>query len=80
MSRVFISYRRDDSQEVTGRLHDHLVARFGKETVFKDVDSIPLGADFRHATKQAIESSDVLLVVIGPQWLDAKDKNGNRKL
>jgi hypothetical protein len=73
MSTVFISYRRDDSQDVTGRLHDHLVTRFGREIVFKDVDAISLGADFRDAIKQAIDSSDVLLAVIGPNWFDAKD-------
>lgn len=42
---IFISYRRDGSISETGRIYDRLVTAFGKEHVFKDVDSIPLGID-----------------------------------
>jgi hypothetical protein len=44
---IFISYRRDDSADVTGRIYDRLVQESGKKKVFKDVDSIPLGIDFK---------------------------------
>jgi hypothetical protein len=44
---IFISYRRDDSVDITGRIYDRLVQHFSRDTVFKDVDSIPLGIDFR---------------------------------
>jgi hypothetical protein len=44
---IFVSYRRHDSADVTGRIYDRLVQRFDKAQVFKDVDSIPLGVDFR---------------------------------
>ena len=44
---IFISYRRNDSADVTGRIYDRLVYGFGKETIFKDVDSIPFGVNFR---------------------------------
>ena len=47
MPRVFISYRRSDSVTITGRIYDHLVHAFGDDSVFKDVDDIPLGVDFR---------------------------------
>jgi hypothetical protein len=47
MQALFISYRRSDSEAYTGRLYDRLTLQFGKDTVFKDVDSIPLGTDFR---------------------------------
>src|SRR5262245_6651264 len=40
---VFISYRRQDSADITGRICDRLVERIGSEAVYKDVDSIPLG-------------------------------------
>jgi hypothetical protein len=45
MGKLFISYRRDDTADSCGRLDDKLAARFGRANVFKDVDSIPLGAD-----------------------------------
>lgn len=47
MSKILISYRREDSAHVTGRIYDRLVQQFGRTAVFKDVDSIPLGIDFR---------------------------------
>lgn len=45
--KVFISYRRQDTADATGRIYDRLVQKFGRKRVFKDVDNIPLGADFR---------------------------------
>gem|GEM_PF-1257998 len=47
MPRIFISYRRVDSHIITGRVHDWLVFAFGEKNVFKDVDDIPPGMDFR---------------------------------
>ncbi len=44
---IFISYRRSDTPDAVGRIYDRLVSEFGKARVFKDVDSIPLGQDFR---------------------------------
>ena len=43
--RIFINYRRKDSDGYAGRLFDHLSARYPKR-VFMDVDSIHAGADF----------------------------------
>lgn len=67
--KVFVSYRRSDSADVTGRLYDRLVSTFGREQIFKDVDSIPLGEDFREHIDQAVEESSVFLTIIGPNWL-----------
>ena len=80
MSRIFISYRRADSITITGRIHDRLVAEFDEQTVFKDVDDIPLGADFRAVIDGEIALSAVQLVIIGPQWLAAADESGQRRL
>lgn len=66
---VFMSYRRVDSSDVTGRLYDRLVTHFGRDNVFKDVDSIPLGVDYRRHIDRMVSSCSVLLVVIGKQWL-----------
>jgi formylglycine-generating enzyme required for sulfatase activity len=80
MSQVFISYRRDDSADVTGRIYDRLIQRYGRENVFKDVDNIPLGIDFRQVINDAVGRCQVLLAVIGRQWLDAAGPSGGRRL
>ena len=54
---IAISYRREDSLPIAGRLYDRLHAKFGKKNVFMDFDSIPPGADFRQHIKQMIERS-----------------------
>ena len=65
---VFLSYRREDSADVAGRIYDRLTQAFGEDQVFKDVDSIPLGVDFREYLQQVVGRCDVLLAVIGDQW------------
>ena len=47
MAKITISYRRDDSMDITGRIFDRLTSRYGREAVFRDIDSIPPGRDFR---------------------------------
>ena len=66
---VFISYRRADSADIAGRLYDRLAAHFSEENVFKDVDSIPPGVDFRRHIERMISSCSVFLVLIGKNWL-----------
>ncbi len=78
MGKIFISYRRIDSIAITGRIHDRLVAEFGDENVFKDMDDIPPGADFRKIIREAILQCDVLLVIIGNEWLKIADERGRR--
>ena len=67
--KVFLSYRRDDTGGRAGRLFDVLVARFGVRDVFQDVSTVAPGLDFTAQVEAAIETSDVVLVVIGPSWL-----------
>ncbi|NPV68092.1 MAG: toll/interleukin-1 receptor domain-containing protein [Anaerolineae bacterium] len=80
MPRVFISYRRADSITITGRIYDHLVRAFGDDHVFKDVDDIPVGVDFRRVLQNEVGGCDVLLVIIGPQWLRLTDEQGRRRI
>jgi hypothetical protein len=68
--RIFISYRRADSADVTGRIYDRLVGHFGKSAIFKDVDSIPAGADFQEHLEIAVGKCKIFLVVIGDKWLE----------
>jgi len=76
---IAISYRREDSTPVAGRLHDRLQADFGRGNVFMDFDSIPFGVDFREQIKQTLERARVVVAVIGPNWLGGRGK-GNRRI
>lgn len=67
MAGIFISYRRADSQGFSGRLSDDLSDVFGNERVFRDIE-IPVGSDFSKVLHHAIDRSDILLVVMGPNW------------
>lgn len=77
MPRITISYRRNDSDVITGRIFDRLVGRYGRNSVFRDIDNIPLGVDFRQHIDRALGASDVVLAIVGPQWLGARE-TGNR--
>lgn len=78
--RCFISYRRYDSADVVGRIYDRLVAAYGADSIFKDVDNIPIGADFRKVLDQAVSDCAVLLVVIGRDWLTVTNENHQQRL
>ena len=65
---IFVSYRREDSEHLAGRLSDRLADRFGEGQVFMDVDTIELGVDFGEAIVRAVAACKVLLAVIGPGW------------
>lgn len=80
MAKVFISYRREDSAETCGRIYDRLEASFGRQSVFKDVDNIPPGVDFRAYLQDALRLCDVVLVVIGPRWLGSETPTGEQRL
>src|SRR5829696_2255332 len=77
--RIFISYRREDTAYPAGWLYDRLADRFGGQ-VFKDVDSIELGDDFVQVITRAVGSCDVLLALIGDEWLTITDEDGRRRL
>jgi cytoskeletal protein RodZ len=80
MHGIFISYRRADSKAVTSRIYDRLVAAFSKRDVFKDVDNIPLGKDFRSVLGEATAGCKVMLIVIGSDWVSITDSAGRRRL
>jgi TIR domain len=78
--RIFISYRREETAYPAGWLYDRLADRFGGRQVFKDVDSIQLGDDFVEVITRAVGSCDVLVALIGDQWLTITDAHGRRRL
>jgi TPR repeat protein len=69
MPRIIISYRREDSGVITGRIFDRLVAQYGREAIFRDIDDVPFGVDFREHISRVINESDIVLAIIGPRWL-----------
>jgi TIR domain len=79
-TKVFINYRRDDSIAAAGRLHDRLAQAFGRRHVFMDVDNIPAGVDFQAHLDARIADCDVVLVIIGPEWLNITDQKGHRRI
>ena len=75
MPRIFISYRRADTASIAGRLYDRLAQHFGADEIFKDVDDIPGGLDFRDVVTGWIERSDVMLVLMGHDWISDRLHN-----
>lgn len=80
MHTIFLSYRRQDSADICDRLSDHLRRRYGNSRVFRDTTAILAGSTFPQAIQQALDDCRVMLVVIGPGWLDARDEQGRRRL
>jgi hypothetical protein len=80
MYLLFISYRRSDSCDITDRIYDRLKDVFGRDAIFKDIHSIPLGIDFRDFLITAVQQCQIQLVIIGPTWLQAADREGNQRL
>jgi hypothetical protein len=78
--RIFVSYRREETAYPAGWLFDRLAEHFGGSQVFKDVDSIEPGDDFVQVITAAVGSCDVLLALIGDQWLTITDAHGRRRL
>jgi len=76
MIKIFISYRREDSANVTGRINDRLRDKFGEGAIFTEVDSIPFGVDFREHLNNEVTQCDIVLAVIGRDWLDVTGDDG----
>ncbi len=77
--RIFICYRRGDSPGEAGRLADTLHAEFVTD-VFLDIDTIVPGEPFEDAIGKAVATSDVMLVIIGLNWLTAAGPGGERRI
>jgi hypothetical protein len=68
MPSIIMSYRRTDSEAISGRIRDRLAARYGADSVFMDIDSIPFGVDFRQHINRVVKDSDLIIAVVGPEW------------
>jgi hypothetical protein len=78
--RIFISYRRGESTIYAGRLYDGLSARVGEDDVFMDVDALEPGVDFVEHIEREVGSCQILIALIGRDWVDVTDAEGNRRL
>jgi cellulose biosynthesis protein BcsQ len=78
--KIFVSYRRSDTGAHISRVYKTLVSKYSPDNVFIDADSIPSGVDVRFAISKRIESSSVVLVLIGPTWLFPASQHSNRYL
>jgi TIR domain-containing protein len=77
---IFVSYRRQESSHLAGRVADRLADRFGESQVFIDVDTIEPGVDFAEEIRRAVAACTVLVAIIGSAWLTATDERGRRRL
>src|SRR5262245_58569906 len=80
MHQIFISYRSDDARVMCDRLYEYLGAVFGGSAVFRDLDALYGGLDFRHGLDKGLGGCKAALGVIGPRWLGATDAAGQRRL
>lgn len=77
---IFISYRREDTRADAGRLCDRLESHFGDAQVFMDIDDIRPGQNFIEVLNRTLDGCEVMIVLIGQNWLDARDDHGARRL
>jgi formylglycine-generating enzyme required for sulfatase activity len=80
MSKIFISYRREDSADMTGRIFDRLDNEFGKGNVFMDVTSIPYGTHYPIHILEQVAKCEVFLAVIGQNWMQNLESTGKARL
>jgi pimeloyl-ACP methyl ester carboxylesterase len=78
MQKIVISYRRADSAWTVRSIFDRLAAHYGTDSVFMDIDAIPLGSDFRGHIEQALREADFVVAVVGPDWVGARKRGRSR--
>ncbi len=78
--KIFISYRVKDTQAATGRLVDALKQHFDEDQIFLDIDKIEPGLDFTEVISKYLDSSDVMLAIIGPDWMGYNSEKGTYRI
>jgi formylglycine-generating enzyme required for sulfatase activity len=78
--KILLNYRRADSKGYAVAIYNSLVSSFGEDQIFMDIDAIEPGTDFVKVLEKAVKQCDVLIVIIGSQWLGIKDASGERRL
>jgi anti-anti-sigma factor len=79
--KIFLNYRRSDNPHATDRVVDQLVREFGRENVFYDIDSIPIGVNWRTHIADSVSQCDVFLAAVGDNWLaELRQREGTKDL
>lgn len=68
MSMRISDGRREDTQQICGRVVVCLAEAFGSDAVFFDLDKIHPGQDFLGVITQALANCEVQVLLIGPRW------------
>src|SRR5262245_54434959 len=79
-NKIFINYRREDSLDAAGRLHDRLAQTFGDKNIVMAIEDLPAGVDYAKYVGDQEPARRGRLAIIGPTWLDAKDASGSRRI
>jgi TIR domain len=77
---IFINYRRDDDAGFTQALYGRLEQAFPAERLFMDIDNIEPGLDFVQVLSDEVARCDVVIAVVGKNWLSVTDETGARRL
>ncbi|QKV74882.1 toll/interleukin-1 receptor domain-containing protein [Amycolatopsis sp. Hca4] len=80
MTAIFVNFRNGDDNYAAGLLYLELAAHLGESRVFRSTDSLRAGQEWERQILGTLSRSDVVLVVIGRSWLDARDERGRRRL
>jgi hypothetical protein len=66
--KIFLSYRRADSQVTAGRMAQFLDGLPAVEAVFLDVDDIGIGENYEDRIRRTLAQASHVFLLIGPQW------------
>jgi serine/threonine protein kinase len=78
--KIFLCYRREDTQWVARSIYESLSVKYGYERVFRDIDSTPMGVRYSTWIESRVSQCSVMIVLIGDAWASAKDQAGRRRL
>src|SRR3954451_14204228 len=80
MSKIFICYRRAEDEWAVEFLCLQLIESFGKENIFRDVDTLHGGDKWKEELETRVRECEVMLALIGPNWLTLRGQGGRRRI
>jgi hypothetical protein len=80
MAQLFISYRSSDGRDKATALARDLGALYGDAQVFIDKDDLRAGVQWRDEIAATLKEQPVLLLLLTPQLLGARDDHGKRRI
>ncbi|HEV3361700.1 MAG TPA: toll/interleukin-1 receptor domain-containing protein [Pseudonocardiaceae bacterium] len=80
MAKIFVNYRGGDGQNSADLLKYALSEKFGADEVFLAPNMIKPGSDFERELLRGVRACEVLLAVVGPNWLTATNAAGARAI